>query len=67
MIELSIEAGILLGGNGALHAMLVAAHIARSLTRCYWDHLSLLLSSSIALILLIRRVILIKCHAGQQC
>ena len=33
-IELSIEAGILLGGNGALRAMLVARHIARRLTRC---------------------------------
>ena len=33
-IELSIEAGILLGGNGALRAMLVARHIASRLTRC---------------------------------
>ena len=33
-IEFSIEAGILLGGNGALRAMLVARHIASRLTRC---------------------------------
>ena len=33
-IELSMEAGILLGGNGALRAMLVVEHIGRRLTRC---------------------------------
>ena len=33
-IELSIQAGILLGGNGALRSMLVAEQIDRRLARC---------------------------------